>query len=144
MATFAARLDPTASAPRSRRTSVLSPYTDMNDGNDANNDCELAVTGMLDSSGLVGTLLSNGIDGGSEPYVIAVRSPSSWEKALIGVVFKPDESSRTIIMSVLCAITTAVTMPTRNKKVVHWIKHRSLFARAMSKGSQATSGDSGC
>lgn len=91
----------------------------MNDGNEANDDCELAVTGMLDSSGLVGTLLINGMDGGSEPNVIAVRSPSSSVKALIGVVSKPCGSSWVIIMSVLCAITTAVTMPTRNERVVH-------------------------
>lgn len=91
MATFAGRLDPTASAPLSRRTSVLSPYTDMNDGNDDNNDCELAVTGILDFWGLVGKLFFNGIVCGSEPFVIAVLSRSSSKKALVGIVSKPDE-----------------------------------------------------
>lgn len=58
LATLGPRLDPITSAPCSRRTSVLSPYTDMNDGNgnDAKNDWELAAAGMLDSCGYVGKL----------------------------------------------------------------------------------------
>ena len=58
----------------------------MNDGNDDSNDCELAVAGMLNSSGCVCKPLFNGIDSGWKPCVIVVVPKSSWEKVVMGVV----------------------------------------------------------
>lgn len=87
----------------------------MNDGNDDNGDCELAVTGILDLCGLVGKFFFNGIECSSEPSVIGVLSRSS-KKPLMGIVSKSDEWSSAIIMSVLCAIITTIKMATRTAK----------------------------